>query len=271
MATAADSARSRDTAETQAEALYKAAVAYVALSAAAGEDTDEAAIDPSSALMRAAQTLATLLILSVPSRYGTELPEDMPGASVQDRAAVLAPQIAETAATHAREHLNTISERVRRSNPAATDDEVIAVFKADTPWQRAVARTTATRMAAETALDMVPNVDKLAGEAHRAMWISRGDHKVRPSHRRLHGKLRAPGKSFKMFPGGGKLAFPGDPRAPLDETINCRCSIILVPEATSWKALDTFRVSDEDFDLTASAAPFSQAELDLTEELTRRG
>lgn len=270
MATAAESAQSRDAAEAQAETLYRLAVAYVAVSALAGEEPDED-VDPAEPLMRAALTLARALIRSIPSRYGTELPEDMPGASVSDRAADLAPQIARTAVGHAREHLGTVAARVRRSDPSASDADVVEAFTADTAWERAAARTAATRMAAETALDLVADVDKLAEETHRVMWISRGDHKVRQSHRKLHGKLRAPGKSFKMWPTGQKLAFPGDPRAPLDERINCRCSLLLVPEATAWKAMDVFKVSDADF-LAASAAvrQLSQAEQDLTEELTRQ-
>jgi hypothetical protein len=55
------------------------------------------------------------------------------------------------------------------------------------------------------------------------IWISRSDKKVRLLHRKLHGKPVKLNESFYTWPTGQELGFPGDPRAPLDAIINCRC------------------------------------------------
>lgn len=266
MATAAESARSRDAAEGRAETVYAAAVALVAAQMVAGQEPSPD-LDPTSPLMRASAALALALMRSTPSRYGGSIPSPVVSRAIEEHAADLADDIAKEAVRYAQEHWKTISERVRRSNPDASVEDIAVAYTADTPWQRAVARTTATRQAAETALSMVEDVNREVGEEHRVVWISRGDTKVRRSHRKLHGKHRKPGSSFKSWPSGQKLSFPGDPRAPLDETINCRCALILVPVSTAHMVPDTLRVSDADFDLVASARPGpSQAELDLLAE-----
>jgi len=223
----------------------------------------------------------------------------------------------ETALDESHQHWQTVVERVRRDNPAATTRQIAQVFRADTAWQHAAARTAATRLsatvptnlgvsedkwraaaeraqtramvidtrkarearaegtpfpsrpAAEMPVSLIDAVNKTVGENHRLVWISRGDAKVRESHRRLHGKVRKPGSSFKDWPTTGQqLNFPGDPRAPLDEIINCRCALILVPESSAHRVADTFQVSDEDFDAVAAAGIiWSQAESDLLTEL----
>lgn len=59
------------------------------------------------------------------------------------------------------------------------------------------------------------------------VWISRSDKKVRLLHRKLHGKPVALGEPFYEWPTGQQLGFPGDPLAPLDATINCRCLLVV--------------------------------------------
>ena len=51
-------------------------------------------------------------------------------------------------------------------------------------------------------------------------WVTKGDTDVRKSHVDLNGQERAVDEDFKP-----NLRFPGDPRAPLSEIINCRCRI----------------------------------------------
>lgn len=58
-------------------------------------------------------------------------------------------------------------------------------------------------------------------------WVSEGDSKVRPSHRRVNGQIRPIDEPFDL-PGGIKMMYPGDPNAPLKETINCRCGMVPV-------------------------------------------
>ena len=56
----------------------------------------------------------------------------------------------------------------------------------------------------------------------RQTWVSMRDAKVRDSHQELDGDTRKVGEDFK--PG---LKFPRDPSAPIEETANCRCWLIV--------------------------------------------
>lgn len=277
MATPAAAASSVEAASAQATALYTAAALYIAAAEEPEDEEFNATTDAAPPVARAAKNLAITMIRSIPDRYGSGIPWDLLQTQMSEEDVIkLTDRLAGMSVRQAAEHWRTIQKRVLRSDPTATKDDVTRVFRMDTAWQRAAARTLSTRIAAETALSMRPEVDAAARVPHRIVWISRGDHKVRASHRRLHGKHRKPGSAFKVWPTGQRLEFPGDPRAPLDETINCRCSLILVPESTSHEVPDTFRVSDEDWAainrLAASGwsgAANVQAELDLMEELAR--
>lgn len=62
----------------------------------------------------------------------------------------------------------------------------------------------------------------------RKTWITRMDSRVRPLHRRLHGRTKIVGEDFWRWPvSGSRLRWPGDPEAPLDATVNCRCILWL--------------------------------------------
>lgn len=67
-----------------------------------------------------------------------------------------------------------------------------------------------------------------AGHTHKT-WESMNDAKVRPTHNVLDSHAwpehTVPvGQPF-VSPSGALLMFPGDPTAPLDETMNCRCHL----------------------------------------------
>ncbi|MFZ4160444.1 phage minor head protein [Streptomyces griseoincarnatus] len=64
-------------------------------------------------------------------------------------------------------------------------------------------------------------------------WRTRGDARVRHSHDRVDGQLRLLDEPFRV--GGHDMMHPGDPTAPADETVNCRCALRLerAPEPTS--------------------------------------
>lgn len=80
-----------------------------------------------------------------------------------------------------------------------------------------------TEDVAATGMFDLPN-----GESIQKMWMSRLDNRVRPLHMRLTWQSRKLGEDFWRWPETGQvLAFPGDPRAPLDATANCRCFLIL--------------------------------------------
>lgn len=53
-------------------------------------------------------------------------------------------------------------------------------------------------------------------------WETARDERVRFSHRTLQGQQRRFGEPFQSY-SGAELRFPGDPEAPPEEVINCRC------------------------------------------------
>jgi hypothetical protein len=54
------------------------------------------------------------------------------------------------------------------------------------------------------------------------VWNSTRDSKVRDTHRALN-KSKVPFRADFISPSGARLQFPGDPMAPAEEVINCRC------------------------------------------------
>jgi HK97 family phage portal protein len=54
-------------------------------------------------------------------------------------------------------------------------------------------------------------------------WVSEKDAKVRPEHAVLHGNTVPVYEPFSV--GGQDIRFPGDPSAPMNLTMNCRCKV----------------------------------------------
>lgn len=95
------------------------------------------------------------------------------------------------------------------------------------------------------------------GKGWKKIWISRGDHRVRDLHRKLHGRPTLTRTAFWRWPlTNEELKYPGDPSAPLDQRIGCRCMLFYVPADISVDEIeDAFTPHDfEDFDRTALAA-----------------
>lgn len=55
-------------------------------------------------------------------------------------------------------------------------------------------------------------------------WVTATDERVRGSHRTMHNQIRGLQELF-VSGNGNFLQYPGDPNAPADETIQCRCSL----------------------------------------------
>lgn len=55
-------------------------------------------------------------------------------------------------------------------------------------------------------------------------WIATDDKRTRPTHNDADQQRTLLSQPFRV--GGAQLLFPGDPRGPANEVINCRCSII---------------------------------------------
>lgn len=67
------------------------------------------------------------------------------------------------------------------------------------------------------------------------VWLSTvGDGRTRPTHVEADGQRRPLHSPFRV--GGASLLFPGDPRGPAGEIINCRCSLlpVLMGETVDW-------------------------------------
>lgn len=56
------------------------------------------------------------------------------------------------------------------------------------------------------------------------VWGATEDERTRPSHARADGQSRELDKPFRV--GGAALDYPGDPKGPPGETINCRCTML---------------------------------------------
>lgn len=60
----------------------------------------------------------------------------------------------------------------------------------------------------------------------RKRWRSRHDDRVRSSHREADGQAVALDDPFRV--GGAELMYPGDPKGPAGEVLNCRCEMYLI-------------------------------------------
>lgn len=88
-----------------------------------------------------------------------------------------------------------------------------------------VARTESLRVVHQGNEDMYHQaIQRGDVEAHQLVreWNSAHDGRVRPSHRAMDGQQRKLGEKFTTGDGVG-IDFPGDPSAPVEETVQCRC------------------------------------------------
>lgn len=95
-------------------------------------------------------------------------------------------------------------------------------------WQgraQTVARTESAGAYNATTLEGARFAQRLTGddtELHQ-VWVSTLDSKTRRSHAAADGQRAPLGGMFRV--GRSELRYPGDPRAPAAETINCRCAV----------------------------------------------
>ena len=203
---ASDAARAQDNA---AERLLPAAQAAVAAARAVAPSAPPAPPVPLVESVEMAVNAAMLFVLasslrSAPSGSAAPAPTR---ADVREMAAEAAPRVAESLWSSATQH---VASTPLEATPLAQ--------QADTAFARSLARTEATRVAALSSLAM----GQALGFKYK-IWMSRGDSRVRTLHRELHGKPVEMGEPFKRWPDGHILNYPGDPAAPMDAWINCRC------------------------------------------------
>jgi hypothetical protein len=95
-------------------------------------------------------------------------------------------------------------------------------------WAETRARTAATTAVSRSVLETAPLVAELEGVELNKVWVSRGDERVRPLHRDLHGKAVPLDQPFwRELSSGSKLSYPGDPDGPPGQVYGCRCFIWL--------------------------------------------
>lgn len=66
------------------------------------------------------------------------------------------------------------------------------------------------------------------------VWLATEDTRTRPTHRKADGQRTLLSDPFRV--GGASLQYPGDPRGPAQEVINCRCTFLPVTlgEVLDW-------------------------------------
>lgn len=89
-------------------------------------------------------------------------------------------------------------------------------FRVDKPRVRRIVETESHRQN-----ELVKEVTAKAQGMTKKKWNTQRDSKVRDTHMKLNGITIGINKDFNV--GGHKASFPGDPRLPPEESINCRC------------------------------------------------
>lgn len=229
---ASDAAELQDTAASRMLPVWTSAVAAARASTPAPSvDGAAPSLPPALGTSLHIAIVAALVAAFASLRRRTELPDTPPHRlqNTEDRASKIADQMAEHVWAAAVEH-------------TANQDR-----STDTAFAKRASYTSAAELMSRAQLELA---DEL-GMKYK-VWISRGDAKVRDLHRRLHGRPVQVGRAFRQWPDGQELRFPGDPEAPLDATMNCRCIMFLAPSrANVVEALGPANMQ-EAFSLAAS-------------------
>lgn len=92
----------------------------------------------------------------------------------------------------------------------------------DTDQAQQAAQIIATSLATYARERVREDIAKRLGAQYKT-WVTRGDSRVRPAHMALAGSTKRLEKPFTAD--GFDLMRPGDPEAPPELTINCRCHL----------------------------------------------
>jgi len=122
----------------------------------------------------------------------------------------------------------TVRSSMRRRVPLTVDqvERMVSRYQERSIKQRAetIARTEALRSVHEgvnEAYQQAIDGGKLNQEDLEREWDSSRDSRVRRTHRLLHGQKRAWGEPWRTE--NGLICYPGDPEAPAEEVVQCRC------------------------------------------------
>lgn len=126
------------------------------------------------------------------------------------------------------ERLNRELETWLRSKKSVDDliDRIRKVTGMSHTQAKRVAQTERTRVQSEARLEAIRELNRqLVGQRrYRKQWIARNDEKTRDTHAEISGAIM-PANQYFVMTSGARLMYPGDPRAPAEEIINCRCYI----------------------------------------------
>lgn len=216
---AADAAELQDTATTRMYPVWVAAVAAAKTAQQGGSPAMSAEVPEVPAAVVASLKLAIIAALvaawsSLRRRGKTPANQPPPPVrlpQVEQRASNIVPEMAKEVWSTAQDHV------AKTPRPTAKDDDAFA---------KKASRLKGLELMSRAQLELAEEV----GMKYK-VWISRGDAKVRLLHRQLHGRPVKVGDPFNTWPTGQQLRFPGDPLAPLDATINCRCLMFMSPTA----------------------------------------
>lgn len=95
-----------------------------------------------------------------------------------------------------------------------------------------IARTETTGAFGAAQSESLDLTERELGEPLRRMWLAKMGsgggpaEDVRPEHQAAHRQIVESGKPFDV--GGTPMRFPGDPSAPPELTVNCRCTVVAV-------------------------------------------
>lgn len=95
---------------------------------------------------------------------------------------------------------------------------------------RVIAQTETTRAYGAGTLAAGMEMSRVTGRLIRKRWDTERDARVRASHRSTDGQMRQLWEPFDV--GGFPMQFPGDPIAPADEVVNCRCDLRITDEGS---------------------------------------
>lgn len=126
-----------------------------------------------------------------------------------------------------------------RSLDRVRDDVQLILTASGTPYWRNRAMTVARTETIGAVNAGVFRSAQLEAEARGDVapfkqWISTMDDRTRPTHRAADRQRTLLSQPFTV--GGAELQFPGDPRGPANEVINCRCSMlpVVLGETIDW-------------------------------------
>jgi hypothetical protein len=127
-------------------------------------------------------------------------------------------------------HAAEIRAVITDADATATDldevlDRVREAHRRGGNWVRLAGRTLAIALGNDAALAAA----RALGATH-VQWLSRRDDRVRPTHVRADGQVRAIGDRFAV--GEHRLRFPADPidlPASWPEVAGCRCGLMIAP------------------------------------------